>query len=254
MDEFSEYSSRQQKNREVFRKNFVSDIQHFKDALTVLRNIWGRLGIERDKAGQSHAGLLPFSNILVRHLIFGFEHLACYQSFLAWLALRPGLEALMMIGKFVDDPANAKIWLDREVDVNNYRKTFEGKALESPSLPRSAEFRQVLSRLNSEFMHPNPAFAYRDATVTSDAGAMLVEIQFFDADADVHEAHLLGYLNLLDLIVRSSQSVVDGLCGSKAKSGWAGNYAVQTRGRALQLAARNAVAKKVMEELGLWNL
>jgi hypothetical protein len=254
MDEFSEYSSRQQKNREVFRKNFVSDTESFKEALTTLRNIWGRLGIERDKAGQSHAGLLPFSNILVRHVIFGFEHLACYQSFLAWLTFRPGLEALLMLGKFVDDPANAKIWLNREVDVNSYRRTFEGKALESTSLPLSPEFRQVLSRLNTEFMHPNPVFAYRDATIRSDAGGMLVEIQFFDVDADVHEGHLLAYSNLIDAIVRSSKTVVDRLCGSKVEGGWTGNYAVQERGRALKIAARNAVAKKVMEELGLWNL
>lgn len=254
MDEFSEYSSIQQKNREVFRKNFVSDTQRFKDAVTALRNIWGRLGTERDKAGESHVGLLPFSNILVRHVIFGFEHLVCYQSFLAWLTFRPGLEALLMLGKFVDDPANAKIWLNREVDVNSYRKTFEGKALESTSLQLSPEFRQVLSRLNTEFMHPNPIFAYRDATVRSDAGSMQVEIQFFDVDADMHEAHLLAYLNLIDEIVRSSQTVVDGRCGSKAKGGWTGNYAAQERGRAVQLAARNTVAKKVMNELGFWKL
>ena len=254
MDEFSKYSSIQQNNREVFHKNFVSDTQSFKDAFTALRNIWGRLGTERDKAGESHAGLLPFTNILVRHVIFGFEDLACYQSFLAWLTFRPGLEALLMLGKFVDDPANAKIWLNRGVDVNSYRKTLEGRALESASLSLSPEFRKVLSRLNDEFMHPNPAFAYRDASVISDAVGIQVEIEFFDVDADVHEAHLLAYLNLIDVIVRSSQTVVDGLCGSKAKGGWTGNYAVQERGRALQLAARNAVAKKVMNELGLWNL
>jgi hypothetical protein len=254
MDEFSDYSTRQQKNREVFRKNFVSDIQKFKTAVAALGNTWGRVGVERDTRGRSHAGLLPFSNILVRHVIFGFEHLACYQSFLGWLTFRPGLEALLMIGKFVDDPANAKVWLNRSVDVNSYRKTFEGKALESTSLPLSPEFRQVLSRLNTEFMHPNPAFAYRDATVRSDAAGMLVEIQFFDVCPDVHEAHLLAYLNLMDLIVQASQTVVDGLCGSKGKPSWTGNYAVKERGRALQLAARSAVAKKVMEELGLWKL
>jgi hypothetical protein len=95
--------------------------------------------------------LLPFSNILVRHVIFGFEHLSCYQSFPAWLTFRPGLEALLMIGKLVDDPANAKIWLDREVDFKAYRDAFWGKALGSKSLVRSAELRQVLTRLNDEF-------------------------------------------------------------------------------------------------------
>jgi len=108
--------------------------------------------------------LLPFSNILVRHSVFGFEHLASYQSFLAWLTFRPGLEALLIIGKFVDDSANAAIWKNKEFDFKSYNKAFSGGALESKSLPRSQDFRHVLSRLNDNFVHPNQEFTYRDAT------------------------------------------------------------------------------------------
>lgn len=254
MDEYSDYSSTQKKNREVFRRNFDSDIRAFKTSLTNLRGVWARLGTTRDTAGRSNAGLLPFSNILVRHLIFGFEHVASYQSFLAWLTFRPGLEALLMIGKFVDDPANAKIWRDREVNVNAYRQTFEGKALESSSLARSSDFRQLLTRLNSEFMHPNPVFAYRDATMKREIDGILLEIQFFDANPEVHEAHLLAYLNLVDLIVAASESLVSRLYGSTGAGVAAGTYAANERSRGVQLAEQNTVAKKVMEELGLWKL
>ena len=107
MDEYADYYSTQVRNREMFEKNFDSDIRVFKALLSKLRSIWARVGTTRGISGHSHVGLLPFSNILVRHVIFGFEHLACYQSFLGWLTFRPGLEALLMIGKFVDDPANA---------------------------------------------------------------------------------------------------------------------------------------------------
>jgi hypothetical protein len=254
MDEFAEYYSIQTKNREGFQHNFDSDIRVFKEWLSRLRSSWARVGTTRGVDGKSYVSLLPFSNILVRHVIFGFEHLFCYQSFLAWLTFRPGLEALLMIGKIVDDPANAKTWLDREVDFKAYRDAFWGKALESKSLVRSGEFRQVLTRLNDEFMHPNPVFAYRDTTVKVDAEGAMVEIQFFDVRAELHEAHLLAYLNLLDIIVAASESLVTNLCGpSGPRSPTQQTYEAKARSRAAQLA-KDAVAKKIMQELGLWKL
>lgn len=254
MNEFSEYYSIQIKNREVFEKNFACDVEVFKALLSRLREVWARVGVTRGVSGRSHAGLLPFSNLLLRHVMFGFEHLSCYQSFLAWLTLRPGLEALLMIGKFVDDPANAKIWLEREIDTKAYRQAFWGSALESKSLSMSAEFRQVLTRLNDEFMHPNPAFTYRDTTVRTDSTGHLVEVQFFDVSAELHEAHILAYLNLLDVIVATSDSLVTALCGPRGSSSPVQQpYATKEQSRAIQLA-KNAVGKNIMVDLGLWKL
>lgn len=253
MGELSEYHSIQIKNREVFEKNFASDTAAFNALLSRLREIWGRVGTVRGLSGHSHAGLLPFSNLLVRHLVFGFEHLYCYQSFLAWLTFRPGLEALLIIGKFVDDVANAKIWREREVNPKAYRQAFSGSALESKSLPRSADFRHVLTHLNDEFMHPNPAFTYRDTTVKTDAAGHLIEIQFFDLRADLHEAHVLAYMNLMDNIVMASDSLVTALCGPTDVGAPVQTYEAKERNRAVQ-SARNATAKKIMQELGLWTL
>jgi hypothetical protein len=253
MDEFADYYSVQTKNRAVFQKNFVSDIAVFKVLLSRLQEIWGRVGTVRGLTGQSHVGLLPFSNLLVRHLVFGFEHLSSYQSFLGWLTFRPGLEALLIIGKFVDDVANAKTWREREVNPRAYRQEFSGSALESKSLPRSADFRQVLTHLNDEFMHPNPAFTYRDTTVKTDAAGHLIEIQFFDVSANLHEAHLLAYLNLMDNIVTSSDSLVAALCGPTGVAASARTDEPKERNRAVQLA-KDATAKKVMQELGSWAL
>jgi hypothetical protein len=253
MGELSDYNSIQIRNREVFEKNFPSDIAAFNELLLRLRQIWDRVGTVRGLSGQSHAGLLPFSNLLVRHLIFGFEHLSCYQSFLVWLTFRPGLEAVLIIGKFVDDPASAKIWREREIDPKAYRQAFWGNALESKSLPKSAEFRQVLTHLNDEFMHPNPAFTYRDTTVKTDSAGHLIEVQFFDVDANLHEAHLLACLNLMDNIVTASESLVTTLCGPTGVAAPAQNYEAKEQNRAVQLA-KDATAKKIMQELGLWTL
>jgi hypothetical protein len=253
MREYLTYLATQVTNREVFFLNFGSDFRAFEILLRDLRSAWSRLGSERDLSGRSHVGLLPFANILVRHTLIGFQHITSYQSFLAWLTFRPGLEALLMIGKFLDDPANAKIWKDRQTDRKAYRNTFEGSALESHSLTNSADFRRVLSRLNDEFMHPNPDFAFRDATQTAENNAVLLDMQFFDMRAELHEAHVLAYMNLIERVVSASEDLVRALCGSDpAASGIRQAYCKQERARATRLAAQNGSAKKVLEELGLW--
>lgn len=104
------YASTQVKNRETFLLNYGNDFSEFDFLISSLVSIWSRLGKEKDKIGRSHASLLLFSNILTRHVIFGFQHIASYQSFLAWLTFRPGLEAFLILGKFVDNPSNAEIW------------------------------------------------------------------------------------------------------------------------------------------------
>src|SRR5713101_2694800 len=100
------YAATQVRNRETFLLNFGSDFRTFESLLDAFRFVWARVGKERDTTGQSHAGLLVFTNILTRHAIFGFHHIASYQSFLAWLTFRPGLEAFLILGKFADNPIN----------------------------------------------------------------------------------------------------------------------------------------------------
>lgn len=73
------------------------------------------------------------AGILVRHCMFGFQQLVSYQSFLAWLALRPGLEALLILGKWVDDPRNAKLWKEWDKNPGKYRRTYSGEALLIPA-------------------------------------------------------------------------------------------------------------------------
>lgn len=78
-------------------------------------------------------------------------------------------------------------------------------------------------------------------------------MQFFDVNTDLHEAHLLAYLNLLDSIVATSDSLVTALCGSSGAGAHAGTYETREHNRAVRLA-KETTAKKVMQELGLWKL
>ncbi len=104
-----DYIAHYVRNRETFLLNYSKDFRAFDTIIDKIRKTWARLGQEPDTMGQSHAGLLPFANILFRHAILGFQHLASYQSFVGWLAFRPGLEALLIIGKFVDDRASSAV-------------------------------------------------------------------------------------------------------------------------------------------------
>lgn len=216
-----------------------------------LELVWGRLGKEKDASGRSHAGLILFVNILVRHLVYGFQNMVSYQSFLAWLAFRPGLEALLIIGKFLDDPSNTEIWKKREVEKEPYIKTFS--KLRSKSLPRSSDFQRVLTRINDNFMHPNPDFVYREMKMQNYGDKLFLEIDYFDSDKNVHEAHLIAYLNLLYEIYLASRSLIVTLYQSSHDLTVLMPFKEMAGTRASELAKKNPVAKRIMEDLGLWS-
>jgi len=143
-------------NRETFLLKHSRDFVRFELFLRDLQAIWLRVSRERDSSGRSHVGLTLLSSLLIRHCVFGFQQLMSYQSFLAWLCLRPGLEGLLIMGKWVDDSQTATIWRERAKNVRAYSANFSGQRLISKSLPQSEKFRDVLTRLNDEFVHPNP--------------------------------------------------------------------------------------------------
>ncbi len=147
------------------------------------------------------------------------------------------------------------MWRDRLQDRDKYQRTFSGRELVSQSLPGAQEFRKVLSRLNEEFMHPNPDFAYRDMTVQNEGQAVLVRIELFDKPAAIHEAHLLAYLNWLDRIRQSSNALVGNILAPPVQGMQpCPIYGEVNRDRATDLAKREPLARRILEELGLWQL
>jgi hypothetical protein len=251
-----EYAGVLFQNREVFLLKYSRDFLRIDLLITELQDVWLRIARERDRKGGSHVGLLLPSGILIRHCMLAFQQLVSYQSFLAWLAFRPGLEALLVAGKWVDAPSTARIWRKRDADRALYIKTFSGEGLISASLPRSSDFRRVLGRINDQFVHPNPDFAYRESRLReATAETLVLETRFFDREADLHEAHLLAYLNLLNEIVTSCDTLVSQICGSPRTSALTtADWPVSEREaeRAKRLAEGSPVAKSIMEELGLW--
>jgi hypothetical protein len=113
MSQYDAYLRIKDANRRSFEQNYGADLQSFETLSATLNCTWERLGTTRDAAGHSHVGLLHFANLLRRHSILAFESIASYQSYLMWSNFRAGLEALLILAKLVDDPANAAIWLNR---------------------------------------------------------------------------------------------------------------------------------------------
>lgn len=254
-EDLLEYAATYVRNRETFLLKYGADFGNFDLMIKRLRLVWSRLGNEKDTSGHSRVDLIPFVNILIRHAIYGFQHLASYQSFLAWLTFRPGLEAFLILGKWVDDPNNEKIWKERQVNRKAYKNAFSGQNLVSKSLPRSADFQRVLSRLNDDFMHPNPDFTYRHHQLEDQGSSLYLKLHYFDVDSRLHEAHLLAYLNLLDQILFPSKSLVETILGSPSQEPVIIKPFCQIAvARATVIVKQDHIAKKVMEELGLWEL
>jgi hypothetical protein len=258
MSGYTDYQSAKDSNRKGFEQNYGADVQFFEAANAKLCSIWERLGTTRDKLGHSHAGLLQFANILRRHCILGFENIATYQSYLMWSNFRAGLEALLIVGKFVDNPVNAKVWLNRssnqEADKKAYSKTFSGQGLRSKSLSLSGDLRDVLTRINDNFMHPNPDFTYRDSTQLDEGSNVLLRIELFDLDPGMHEANLLAYLNLVAVVVEESCKLVVDLLGSGDPQDGLNRYEKTNELRARQLGSTIPGAKKILEDYGLWRI
>jgi hypothetical protein len=85
-----DYAGIVSRNREVFLLNYATDFRRFDVLISELQDVWLRVTRERDPKGASHVGLILPSGILVRHCMLAFQQLVSYQSFLAWLAFRPG--------------------------------------------------------------------------------------------------------------------------------------------------------------------
>jgi AraC-like DNA-binding protein len=112
----------------------------------------------------------------------------------------------------------------------------------------------VLGRINDSFVHSNAAFAYRESALSAASDKTVVlETQFFDRDREVHNAHLLAYLHLIEEITMSSAQLIDKLCAPEKELPPRSITEVRSE-QAKRLAARNNIAARILTDLGLWDL
>jgi hypothetical protein len=198
MDEVLRYRSVLASNREVFLIENAAFVRACSAADDNFATLIEPLGTMRDAERHSHVSLIPFVHILQRQCRAAFEAFSVFQSYQAWLVLRPGIEAVLIIGKWIDDPAAAKIWKNRRDDWKAYQAAYSGKALRSKRLTMSDLIQGVLSKLNDDFVHANPDYYHRHLKVDAadSPGDVDLRLECFD-DGVIHEASVLAFLHLL---------------------------------------------------------
>jgi len=201
-------------NREVFLLNFGQELQVFDDTDKKLQKLIGVIASKESDKGESHVGLIPFLLILVRQSRNAFECLSRYQAYDAWIIFRPALEAVLVVGKFLDDPANANLWKNRrgiwtnrrrdKQSFEKYRKEFEGDGLIPKILPQGEKFRRLLSYINDEFMHMNFDYFERNYEVQAvDDENDFIKTSFIGGDSQEHRAFLFSFLHVYRLLTSS---------------------------------------------------
>lgn len=204
MRPFREYIEAREKNRRHFELAYPYATQAFETVTTAFGILGEQLRTGQDREGKTHVSLAPFFLIVVRQTMTAFDALSANQAYAAWAAMRTAIESALIMGKWVDNPDNARIWERRFKDPRAYASTFQGRALRSSSLPNSAAIQRALSHLNDRYLHPNPIYYFRHLSLHDQpSGETVMDLQFFDDDLNV----AVGVLGILHLVA----SVQDGL-------------------------------------------
>lgn len=250
---FLEYQSALTYNRRVFLiehsdllKAFIAIDENFDTLIELPRTL-------RDCHGNSHVGLLPFLLLLQRQARTAFDGLITDQSYHAWLLLRPGIEAALIIGKWVDDPQNAKIWQARYKDRSAYKKAYTGKALHSMSLPDSERIQTVLRTINDRFVHANEDYYRRHLNVgPGDPGMVSVSLNYFEDDS-LQVTNTFAFLHLLLLIQQALVTLFNRLFGVTRNLPSSVKLFRDRFGKRIDnFASENNECRMILEELGSW--
>jgi hypothetical protein len=251
--EILEYRSVLGYNREVFLTKYPFAVADFERIDRNFPEIAGPLHSGRDRHGDSHAGLLPFFLLMQRQGRSAFQALSSFQSYEAWLLLRPGIESALICGKWVDDPKAARIWADRRLKPKPYRKEYQGTALQSRSLPLSREIQAVLAKINDDFVHPNPDYYQRHLSLKPiDQRHVGVTLGYFD-DEPHAEASLYSFLHLMLTIQGALRDMLSNYFRTlNALDLGHGPFASEYEPRVTALAKAHPEVNDTLKNLGLW--
>ena len=250
-----EYEAALFSNRRVFLLNHGWAFFAYRGLHETFTSLGNVLSQGRDKDGHSHVGLIPFFLIMQRQAANAFFSLASLQSFQAWVLVRPCLEACLMSGKWMDNPQNAVIWRNRQADPKTYRKTYQGKALQSTSLPRSDQIQGVLRVINDDFLHTNSKYFDRHMEMDElDKENVYMQLRYFDPEAD-YVAHTFAFLHLTAVIQDSLSEMLAAIIVDQPRVPPTMAKLEETlTARVTTFLSSNPERVGVLEELGLWDL
>ncbi len=219
-ERFLDFRATIEKNRQVFSLQHSYAYFAFFHLCGAFDSIGKRLQTGRDGNSKTHVSLLPFALLMERQCMNAFEALSSHRSYEAWVLIRPGLEAALHMGKWVDDPENAAV---------------------------------VLARLNDEFIHMNEPYYTRHITAKPlpDA-AIFLGLDYFDADDDI-EPHTLAFLHLVAVLIDSVDSMLATLLTNTGPHiPQAPSVGRDLADRTSRLRSLDARHERTLRELGLW--
>ncbi|MBP7829196.1 MAG: hypothetical protein KA248_04690 [Kiritimatiellae bacterium] len=247
------YRAALNQQREIFLLQFRAELESF-DALDRLFPRWASLvGPLPSAKGRDAITPAPFLQVMQRQARNAFEALTEYQSARAWASLRPFVEAPLIIGKWLDDPQNAVVWLSRNSGKSarkDYQDAYSGDALKPQNLQGGDSIRLVLARLGDDFLQTQARFYTRPVTFAP--GGPRGTADGPDDPAD-HRAHLYAVLHLLWFVLRSTGRMLAPAAGNRPElkvdlERVERDFAAPV----MALARENETHKNVLTQLGLW--
>lgn len=255
-DDILRYRAAISENRETFLLNYKTEFAAFDQFDKMFPHFVAGLG--SGPASQQTTGfqLIPFLPIMQRSARCAFDNLSAYQSCQAWIALRPFVEASLIMGKWIDDPQNATIWISRNAGKNarkQYQDAYSGDSLRSQHLPGSDTIRQVLSRIGDEFLQTNLHY-YTHAFTFSENNSRQNALRMDSMDdAGDHRAHVYAFLHLIWLAMHAVGRMFEGKYGAKPEFRVdLGKMEQEFAGTVVSIARQNEVHRTVLTQLGLW--
>jgi len=253
-DQILRYRSVLAYNREVFLIEHAELVKEFSVVDSSFSELCEILSRMRDADTKSYVSLIPFVLLLQRQTRAAFEAFAAYQAYQAWVLLRPGVEALLIAGKFLDDRDNVSIWKNRKEDQKarqRYQQTYSGRSLKSTSLPGSDRIQRVLSNINHDFVHANPDYFYRHSKAQAgNPGCVNLVVDYFD-EGVFHEAHVLAFLHFLlvmqDALAASLARLFNVPVGLKSSSD---SFVRHFGARMRNICSQSQEGRAVLEQLG----
>jgi hypothetical protein len=248
-----EYYSARSYNRSVFLIEHGEVVKTFGAINSNFSSLLHLVGTKRDSNGKSYVSLIPFVFLLQRQAESAFEALSAYQSYQAWVLLRPGIESALIVGKWVDDPQNANIWRNRESDRHAYQNTYTGKRLRSRSLPNSDAIQSVLGKINDGFVHANPDFYRRhlDIELTHPDFVKML-LQYFDEDT-LLLANVFAFLHLLLVVQQALLSLLNALFSCDSVLLFSMELFARTYNDKInELSNSSEEHRRLLQEFGMW--
>ena len=124
--EYLRYRCVRSMNRDAFLLNH-GEMVHANDKLYgAIGMLAKRLRGKHDADGKTFVSFIPFLALMQRQVLSAFDHLASFQAYQAWMMVRPAIEIPLVMGKWIDEPAAAEIWMRRDTDPKAYQREYSG--------------------------------------------------------------------------------------------------------------------------------